>query len=50
MIKDDETPDGYAAIQRDLNILKKCTNRNLMKFNTGKCPLFLPLWTNNPML
>jgi len=30
------TPEGHAAIQRDINSLEKRTDRNLMKFNKEK--------------
>lgn len=32
-----DTPDGCAAIQRDLDRLEKWSDRNLMKLNQGKC-------------
>ncbi|GAB0207475.1 mitochondrial enolase superfamily member 1 [Grus japonensis] len=31
-----DTPEGFAAIQKDLNRLEKWTDRNFMKFNKGK--------------
>jgi len=31
------TPDGSAAVQRDLKKLDKWGSRNCMKFNTVKC-------------
>ena len=43
-----DIPEGWAAIQRDLNRLEKWADRNLMKFNKGKCKL-LHLGKNNPM-
>ncbi|KAK4817119.1 hypothetical protein QYF61_027982, partial [Mycteria americana] len=32
-----DMPEGRAAIQRDLDRLEKCVDRNLMKFNKGNC-------------
>lgn len=41
-------PDSCAVIQRDLNCLEKWSNKNLTKFNKGKCQI-LQLGTNDPM-
>jgi len=43
-----DTPDGHAASLRDLDMLEKWANRNLMLFNKGNCKV-LPLGRNNPM-
>jgi len=32
-----DTPDGYAALQRNLHRLEKLANNNLIKFIKGKC-------------
>ncbi|GAB0208210.1 F-BAR domain only protein 2-like [Grus japonensis] len=42
-----DMPEGHAAIQRDLNRLEKWADRNLMKFNKGKCEV-PHLGRNNP--
>ncbi|GAB0185962.1 mitochondrial enolase superfamily member 1 [Grus japonensis] len=43
-----DIPQSQAAMQRDLNKLEKWADRNLMKFNKGKCKV-LHLRRNNPI-
>ncbi|PKU39371.1 rna-directed dna polymerase from mobile element jockey-like [Limosa lapponica baueri] len=43
-----DTPEGCVVIQRDLDKLKTWVERNLMKFNKGKCRV-LRLGRNKPM-
>jgi len=42
-----DTPDGCAAVQRDLNRLEKQAERNLIKFQKSKCTV-LPWGRTNP--
>ncbi|RMC12864.1 hypothetical protein DUI87_10389 [Hirundo rustica rustica] len=42
-----ESPEGCAALQKDLDRMERGTERNILKFETGKCSAF-SLGRNNP--
>ncbi|GAB0175833.1 hypothetical protein GRJ2_000048600 [Grus japonensis] len=41
-----DMPEGWDAIQRDLDRLEKLTHVTIMRFNTAKCKVLHWVWSN----